>query len=110
MIQKLLLNSVSVLIVSIIIMISIFVLRYVYLPPQIPLFYSLQAGNEQVVDLPYLFILPLSLIVVISINSIVAKTLFKDTELITAITRTTNIFLSILSAYIFIKVILLVTF
>lgn len=110
MIQKLLINSISVLIVAIALMVTFFVLRYASLPPQIPLFYSLPAGNEQVADLPYLFILPLALIAVVSVNTVVTRTFFKEIELITAISRTANVFLSILSVYIFVKVILLVTF
>ncbi len=110
MIQKVLLNSVSILIVTSAIMIAVFILRYAYLPPQIPLFYSLQSGNEQVVDLPYIFVLPLALICTVAINSLISRTLLKNIEIITHITRMTNIFLSLICTYVFVKIILLVTF
>lgn len=58
--------------VIIILILTIFALNYTKLPAQIPLFYSLPWGEEQLVALPQFIILPSIIALVILVNLVIS--------------------------------------
>ena len=89
-------------------MILAFIFKFQTLPPQIPLFYSKAAGEEQIVDLWYIVILPLILHLFYFINNFVYWKYFLGNEFIKKVTEYLNIFFIITITVIFIKILFLV--
>jgi len=86
-------------------MIGIFVFTYGRFPPQIPLFYSYPWGEDQLVDLWMIGILPLVLNVLYFFNLWLYKKLFPGNFLIKKMFYYLNLFLIISITFIFIKII-----
>jgi hypothetical protein len=97
------------LVLSNIAMILVFILRFNTLPPQIPLFYSRPTGEEQLVDLWMIFILPFLLNFFYFFNQYLENKLFSDNTLIKKIFYYFNIALMIIVTFIFIRIIFLVS-
>lgn len=97
------------LVLSNVAMILVFILRFNTLPPQIPLFYSRPAGEEQLADLWMIFILPFLLNFFYFFNQYVEQKFFSDNSLIRKIFYYFNIALMIIITFIFIRIIFLVS-
>lgn len=91
------------------IMVFVFILRYRFLPPQIPLFYSHYASEEQLADVYYIFIIPILTNIFFLINNYFGKKFFPENYLIQKIFFYLNIFLMISATVLFLRIILLVT-
>jgi len=100
---------ISLLIVAVVIMISLFAVKYSMLPPQIPLFYTRPWGEEQLADIWMIFMLPFLMTIFFLFNNYVSNRFFKDNELIKKIFSIVNIFIIITFTLIFTKIIFLIS-
>ncbi|MGB9707226.1 MAG: hypothetical protein ACPL1D_00520 [Microgenomates group bacterium] len=89
--------------------IFIFSLRFNRLPPQIPLLYSRQEGEEQLVDWWLIFLIPLIMVFFFFLNEYLKKKFFNNDSFITRLITDINIIMIILLTGIFIKIIFLIT-
>lgn len=96
-------------IVSCVIMVLLFAVGYLRLPPQIPLFYSLPNGTDQVVDVWLIVIVPIVSLLCLLLNTFLTTRLIERSEFLDNIARITNITIIIMTTYIFIKIIYIVT-
>ncbi|KXK10081.1 MAG: hypothetical protein UZ22_OP11002000942 [Microgenomates bacterium OLB23] len=94
--------------VSVVIMAVFATIAYVRLPPQVPLFYSLPTGAEQIIDTWLLVTIPIASLVSITINYFLVKKFVEQDFFVERIVRFVNIAIIVVSTYIFIKIILLV--
>ncbi len=90
-------------------MASIYILKFSHLPLQIPFFYSKPWGEDQLVDTWFILFLPIILNLLVFFNYTVIKKLFGHNDLINKITYYLNLFLIILTTYVFIRIIFLVS-
>lgn len=97
------------LIIADIIMGVVFFFRSAQLPPQIPLFYSRPWGEDQLVDLWIIIVLPVLMHLFIFSNAFLNRTLFKDHELIRVTFSYLNWFFIISFTAIFVRIIFLVS-
>lgn len=97
------------LIASNIIMAGTFALRYASFPPQIPLFYSHQAGEEQLGEWWMIFLLPFFLNVFVLLNKLIYKKFFSKNTFVSKIIYYLNLFLIFAITLIFLKIVLLVS-
>lgn len=91
------------------IMILTFILKFRYLPPQIPLFYSKLWGEEQVADLWMIFLLLFFLNLFFFLNIFIYKKFFYNNILVKKIVYGINIFLIIIVPLIFLRIIFLIS-
>ncbi|OGK12900.1 hypothetical protein A3C98_01040 [Candidatus Roizmanbacteria bacterium RIFCSPHIGHO2_02_FULL_37_15] len=84
-------------------------IRYNSLPPQIPLFYSKSAGEDQLADTWLILFLPFFLNFLYFFNNFFYKRYFKDTVLVEKIVYYLNIFIITSFTLIFVKIIFVVT-
>jgi len=96
-------------IASCVIMLLLLAVGYVRLPPQIPLFYSLPNGTDQVVDTWLIILVPIVSLLCIILNTLITTRLIERSDFIDNIVRIVNITGIIMTTYIFIKIIHLVT-
>lgn len=97
------------LVISHLILFSVFLWRFNRLPPQIPLFYSRQEGEEQLADWWYIFLIPLMMLVFFFLNEYIKTRFFKDKELVIKLINYVNIILIVCLTLVFIKIIFLIT-
>jgi hypothetical protein len=90
-------------------MLATFLIRINTLPPQIPLFYSLPWGENQLADTWWIFILPICLNLLFFLNNYLYKKFFSDNELVKKIFYYLNLFLIVSFTLIFIKIIFLIS-
>jgi len=90
-------------------MILTFILKFSYLPPQIPLFYSKLWGEEQLADLWMIFFLPLFLNSFFFLNNFIYKKFFPNNLLVKKIVDGTNIFLIVIIPLVFLRIIFLIS-
>lgn len=95
---------------SLVLMLMFFALGYLHLPPQIPLFYSLPNGNDQVVDTWIISVIPVLSLLCIMMNTYMVKKVLKNNAFIAEVSRVANVVMITMSTYIFVKIIVLVTF
>lgn len=105
---KVALNVPVLYIVSLLGMLAFFVIKINVLPPQVPLYYSLPGSDQQVVQVYYIFLLPIFSLVFISINSFISSKLLTD-EFPRKIARYMNYFVIGIMFYTFIRIIALVS-
>lgn len=86
-----------------------FALRWSKLPPQIPLYYSLPWGRQQLASPWELTILPVLAVSVFATNLLFAFFLLKDDDLLTKIAIFSGLFVSALLFYAFFRIIILVS-
>lgn len=85
--------------------IVIFILKFNDLPPQLPLFYSLPRGNEQLGNPILLLLLPILSVLVLLINTVISLFIYKREKLLARIIMTLGCF-TILAMFItFVKII-----
>src|SRR3989344_303424 len=91
------------------VILSVFVLRFQTLPPQVPLFYSKPPGEDQLIDAWYILILPLIMNLLFFLNKFILRRFFRENELIQKIFYYLNLFLLAGFTLIFAKIIFLIT-
>lgn len=92
-------------IVSCITILLLITITYSRLPPQIPLFYSLPAGNDQIADAWLIILIPAISCIFILCNNLVSRYLLDKNDFTDHITNVSNLVIIIASTYIFIKII-----
>lgn len=105
---KVALNVPVLYILSLLGMFAFFVVKINVLPPQIPLYYSLPGSDQQVVQVYYIFLLPIFSLIFISINSFISAKVLID-EFPKQIARYMNYFVIGIMFYFFIRIIALVS-
>lgn len=79
------------------------------LPPEIPLFYSLPVGTSQIVDVWYISLIPITTLLLVIFNSMVLKRCSHGESLGNSIIYVANVSIIVLSTYIYLRIIFLVT-
>lgn len=95
--------------VSLVLMVIVFVLRFRTLPTEIPLLYSLPDSDNQIVDAWLIGVVPIISFVFIFINNYVATKWFRENYFVRQIIYFANMFIIISFTYIFIKILFLVS-
>lgn len=95
--------------ISLLCMGAVFALRARYLPPQIPLLYSRLEGENQIVDTPFIVLLPSLLTIMVIVNELIKKKYFSSNDFISSLIYYVNISMMVFFTFIFIKIIFLVT-
>ncbi len=90
-------------------MAAVFLLRFSYLPPQVPLFYSMPWGEQQLADSWTILLLPLFLNLLFLFNNFICRRYFLGNSLVQKIFNVLNILLSVSLTLIFVRIILLIT-
>lgn len=85
------------------------VFKFKDLPPEVPLFYSLPWGKKQLADKVFIFILPLSSILVLLLNLFLAKKIKEDFIIIKEILIIGAFLFSLILTITLLKIIFLVT-
>lgn len=101
--------SIKYLILLDLLLIFVFILRFRFLPPQIPLFYSRYLSEDQLADLYFIFLLPILTNIFFFVNNFFEKKFFSENYLIHKIFSYLNLFLIISTAILFLRIIFLVT-
>lgn len=89
-------------------MAGVLVWKFNTLPPQIPLFYSLPLGEDQLGDTWIIIIVPLTMNIIFILNQFIVKRYFQDNDLIENLSYYLNLFILVSFTLIFIKIIFLV--
>lgn len=92
-----------------ILFIILFIIKFRDLPPQLPLFYSLPRGNDQLASPILLAILPICSLIIEIINLIISLSIFAKEKLLARILMITGSFTSLLLFITFIKIIFTVS-
>lgn len=79
------------------------------LPPQVPLFYSLPLGEDQLGDSWMIFILPILMNLIFILNNLIYQRYFKDNLLIKQIFFYLNLFIIASFTFIFVKIVFVIT-
>jgi len=95
-------------IISIIIFLTIGILKWQRLPPQIPLFYSLPRSPDQLTPSIFILILPILSIIFFAVNFAVACHFYQKEKLASIILVATATIVSFLSLITFIKIVFLI--
>lgn len=107
-VKSLLISEGSLYLVCLFICFGIFMVNFSHLPPQIPLFYSHLTSERQITDLIYIWSLPIISLLIMIINQLVAKIIFKNNLFVKKTVHIVNVATILLLAFIFIKIITLV--
>lgn len=91
-----------------ILMAAVFLLKLNKLPPQIPLFYSKLWGEDQLVDLWVIAVIPILMNIFFLLNNYFVRRYFSEEYFIKRMIHYFNIFIIIGFTLIFIRIILLV--
>ena len=86
----------------------LFIAKLNVLPPQIPLYYSRPGSDQQIVQTYYVFLLPLISLIFITANKFFSASILKE-EFAQIIAYIQSISIVLMTFYIFVKVILLVS-
>lgn len=87
----------------------IFIFKINRLPPQIPLFYSKQDGDEQVVDFFMIFLLPFFSSFIVAINNFIFAKYFSEEKFVATVIYYVNLLVILLTSFIFLRILFLVT-
>lgn len=97
------------LIIGNIVIALVFVLKFNNLPPQVPIFYSLPLGEDQLGDVWMIFILPFLMNFIFVFNNLINQRYFKENSLIKEIFFYLNLFIVVSFTFIFVKIIFAIT-
>lgn len=95
--------------ISMAIFLTIGILKWQRLPPQIPLFYSLPRSPDQLTPSIFILILPILSIIFFAVNFAVAYHFYQKEKLASIILIATATIVSFLSLIAFIKIVFLIT-
>lgn len=107
-IRKILSRPFVLYIISLAVMAGFFALSFQRLPPRVPLFFSLPFGNDQIVLVQFIFLLPVLSFLSILFNNIVSRYILEDSEFVNNVTGVVNMTVVVTYAYIFIKILHLI--
>jgi len=79
------------------------------IPPQIPLFYSLPTGEDQLVEWWMIFLIPILMNVLYIINTFIYNAYFHREDFEKSMLKYTNMVIIGVCTYLFIRIILLVS-
>lgn len=99
----------GLLIGSNILMALVMVWKFQALPPQIPLFFSLPTGEDQLTEWWMIFLIPLLINALFFLNTSIQNTLFANNTFTRSFIRYLNGALIVVGSFLFIRIILLVT-
>ena len=88
---------------------AVFAWRFHLLPPQIPLFYSLPSGEDQLVEWWMIFAIPIIMDAIVVLNSVLIHFIPFQEVFVRKMLRITTVVAVILCTYLFIRIIILVT-
>lgn len=91
------------------IQLGMYLVRMRSIPPQIPLFYSLPVGEDQLVEWWMIFIIPLLMNGLVIANTLLLRRFFLQDPFTRSVIRHTNTVLMLIGTYIFIRIVLLVS-
>ena len=98
-----------VLILSNLLVLVIFILRFSHLPPQIPLFYSKLWGEDQLADTWMIVFIPILINAFYFLNIYIYRRFFSQIVIVKKIIDFVNIFLIVVLTLIFIKIVFLIS-
>lgn len=93
----------------IIFQIAVLFFKFNDLPQQVPLYYSLPWGEEQLTSVTSLFLLPTFSIVVLLVNNLIANFFFNNIPLFSRLLIIFSVIFSLLAAISLIRIILLIS-
>lgn len=91
------------------IQLAVYFVRMRSIPPQIPLFYSLPIGEDQLVEWWTIFLIPLLMNCLVIVNALLLRRFFSQDTFARSVIRHTNTVLMLISTYIFLRIVLLVS-
>lgn len=95
--------------ISDIVMAVLVALKYQKLPPQIPLFFSLPTGEDQLSEWWMIFLIPVLVNALYFLNIFVRNSLFPNNSFVKSFIRYLNIAFIGVGTFLFIRIILLIT-
>jgi len=102
-------HMVGLLLLSNLIMIGSYLLRMHSIPPQIPLFYSLPIGEDQLVEWWMIFLIPVLMNILYILNSFIYHTYFQREDFERSLLYYVNMIVIGICTYLFIRIIFLVS-
>lgn len=102
-------DMIRFLFISDIAMAAVVALKYQKLPPQIPLFFSLPTGEDQLSEWWMIFLIPVLINTLYFLNIFVRNSLFPNNSFVKSFIRYLNIAFIGAGTFLFIRIILLVT-
>lgn len=87
----------------------VYLVRMRSIPPQIPLFYSLPVGEDQLVEWWMIFLIPVLMNTLVIANALLLRRFFSQDPFTRSVIRHTNTVLMLISTYIFLRIVLLVS-
>jgi len=100
---------IGLLISSNLIMAAAYLLKMRSIPPQIPILYSLPIGEDQLVEWWMIFIIPFLMNTLYIVNTAILKRFFPQEQFVRALVKYANTVIVIISAYIFLRILLSVS-
>lgn len=100
---------IGLLVSSNLIQIGIYIWRMHTIPPQIPLFYSLPTGEDQLVEWWMIFIIPILMNGLYLLNTFIYNTYFHREDFERSVLRYGNMVIIGVCTYLFIRIIFLVS-
>jgi len=85
------------------------VFRWSQIPPQLPLFYSLPTGEDQLVEWWMIFLLPLLMNGLVVLNLVIASRISIQNVFAQSLLRYANYAVMFLCTYVFLRIIFMVT-
>ena len=89
--------------------IAVYIFRMKTIPPQIPLFYSLPTGEDQLVEWWMIFLIPILMNCLFIANLVIYNSFFHRKDFERSLFRYANIVLIGICTYLFIRIIFLVS-
>lgn len=87
----------------------VILVKWPQFPPQVPLFYSLPWGKQQLTSPSFLLLLPLTSSAIFFINTLLATLFFEEEPLIARLLTIMAAFISFLSIFTLLKIVFLIT-
>ncbi|MCX6732028.1 MAG: hypothetical protein NTV98_00635 [Candidatus Roizmanbacteria bacterium] len=100
---------IGLLVSSNLIQLVVYIVRMHTIPPQIPLFYSLPIGEDQLVEWWMIFIIPFLMNALYMLNRFIYHTYFHREDFEKSVLKYVNITVIVVCTYLFIRIILLVS-
>ncbi|MFH0773162.1 MAG: hypothetical protein V1922_02530 [bacterium] len=100
---------IGLLISSNLIQLGVYLLRMHTIPPQIPLFYSLPIGEDQLVEWWMIFLIPVVMNILFILNTVLCNSYFHREQFERKLIRYVNMAIIAVCTYLFVRIIFLVS-
>jgi len=100
---------IGLLISSNLIQLAAFLYKMQSIPPQIPLYYSLPIGEDQLVEWWTIFLIPVLMNCLYFLNAVVFQRFFTHDSFTKSLIRNANTILVIVCSYVFLRILFLVS-